>query len=219
MQTRAYTTNGTQLTDSSCGCRDLLIFNQCKGCVLDEVEQLKKVFDVDNVGPLKDYLGCKLEFDWNAPVCKLTQPVLVQSMKDLHGAHMSKQVKVPATAGTTLPKADPSDPDVVDKRGQKEYRGLVGQLLHMASWSRPEISNAVREVSRHGHCCTMKHPKAAKKIAAYVWQTRKRGWTLHHQGGGMAKQKIFFSKCRGSQTPTTRHVQAQGRASPGMWCT
>ena len=39
---------------------DLLIINRCKGCVLNEVEQLKKVFEVDDVGPLEDYLGCKL---------------------------------------------------------------------------------------------------------------------------------------------------------------
>ena len=118
-------------------------------------------------------------------------------MKDLHRAHMSKQVKMPATAGTTLPKVDPSDPEVVDRRGQKEYRGLVGQLPHMASLSRPEISNAVREISRHGHCCTSKHLKAAKKIAAYVWQTPKRGWTLNPTRKWDGKTKDFLFKVSG----------------------
>ena len=91
---------------------------------------------------------------------------------------MEQQVPLPATAGTTLSKANEGDKDVVGGAEHTYYRGLVGKLMHMSSWSRPDISNAVKEVSRHGHRCAQRHIRAAKKIAAYVWQTPNRGWTL-----------------------------------------
>ena len=67
----------------------------------------------------------------------------------------------------------------------------------MASWSRPEISNAVREVSRHGHRCTTKHAKAAKKIAAFVWQTPHQGWTLRPNRKWDGKDRTFKFKISG----------------------
>ena len=146
---------------------------------------------------LKTTLAASWIFNRNAPYCRLTQPVLVQSMSDLHKAEASKAVNLPATPGTTLQKAQHGDPDVMDRGGQRDYRGLVGQLLHMASWSRPEINNAVREVSRHGHCCTAKHVKAAKKIAAYIWQTPEQGWTLHPNRKWDGKDKTFKFKVSG----------------------
>ena len=46
---------------------DLLIVNRSKKCVLREVERIIGVFGVDDVGPLEDYLGCKLDFNWAKP--------------------------------------------------------------------------------------------------------------------------------------------------------
>ena len=89
------------------------------------MDRIKSAFDVDDVGPLEDYIGCKLDFDWSAQYCRLTQPVLVQSMSDLHGAGTAKAVNLPATPGTTLQKAQHGDPDVIDKVEQRNYRGLV----------------------------------------------------------------------------------------------
>ena len=40
------------------------------------------------------------------------------------------------------------DTEVMKESDQKTYRSGVGKLLHMMKWSRPEISNAVRELSR-----------------------------------------------------------------------
>ena len=153
---------------------DILIVNRSKNCVLREVERVKEVFGVDDVGPFEDYLGCKLDFKWTKPSCRLTQTVLIKSMQDIHEAAGAKMVRLPAAAGTTLSTADKGDKDVMGGAEHTYYGGLVGKLLHMSSWS--DISNAVREVSRHDHRCAQRHVKAAKKIAAYVWQTPNRGW-------------------------------------------
>ena len=173
---------------------DLLVINKSKECVLREVERVKEVFGVDDVGSFEDYLGCKLDFNWKKPSCRLTQPVLVKSMQDMHGAASARRVPLPATAGTTLSRVIEGDKDVASGDEQTYYQGLVGQLLHLSSWSRPDISNAVREVSRHGHQCARRHINAAKKIAAYVWQTPNRGWILEPKRRWNGRDKSFKFK-------------------------
>ena len=96
-------------------------------------------------------------------------------MHDQHGATNNKKIYLPATANTTLHRVNEEDPDSVGPTEQKRYRGIVGQLLHMAAWSRPDVCNAVREVSRHGHKSKKEHVTAAKKIATFIWQTPSRG--------------------------------------------
>ena len=65
--------NGLMIWASRCD--DLLAVGRKKQAVLEEVEGIKGAFNVDDVGVLEDYLGCKLEFDWDNRSCRLTQPV------------------------------------------------------------------------------------------------------------------------------------------------
>ena len=176
---------------------DLLIVNRSKKCVLREVERVKGVFGVDDVGPLEDYLGCKLKFDWEKPSCRLTQPVPIKSMQDVHRASSAKTVRLPATVGTKLIKANEGDKDVVGGKEQTYYRGLAGQLLHMSSWSRPDISNAVREVSRHGHRCAQR-----RKLQLTFGRPQNAVGLLNQREDGMEWIRILSSKCMVARTLT-----------------
>jgi hypothetical protein len=39
--------------------------------------------------------------------------------------------------------------DVLDEKERTKYGSGVGKLQYLATWSRPDVVNAVREVSRH----------------------------------------------------------------------
>ena len=54
---------------------------------------------------------------------------------------------------------------------QKIYYFGVGMLVHMMKWSRPEISNAVRELSRFMKTATLAHMKAMKNVMNYTVAT------------------------------------------------
>ena len=54
----------------------------------------------------------------------------------------------------------------------------VGILFHMMRWSRPEILNAVRELSRHVKEATTKHQKQLIRVMKYCVGTPLRGLTL-----------------------------------------
>ena len=49
-------------------------------CVKLAKEQMKQCFDCDNVGELKEYVGCKIER--TDSTIRLMQPVLLQSIED-----------------------------------------------------------------------------------------------------------------------------------------
>ena len=114
-----------------------------------QVEKVKKTFEVDDVGPLEDYLGCKLAFDWERRSCKLTQPVHIKSMKDKHNANDVPAVTLPAQGEKVLPK-NYTDSKILDKEEHKEYREIVGRIMHMTAWTRPDVAKAIREASRYG---------------------------------------------------------------------
>ena len=105
-----------------------------------------EVFICDDVGTLKEYSGCKVDYDQQAGSMKLTQPVMVQSFKDELELPEGKASNTPAIPGTVMDKGKLKDQ--VNNKTQSTYCSGISKLLHMMRWTRPEIMNAVRELSR-----------------------------------------------------------------------
>jgi hypothetical protein len=104
------------------------------------------LFDCDDVGELKEYVGCKVDYDRNAGTMKLTQPVMIQSFQDEFELPEGKSSNTPAIPGTVMSEGEVINQ--VDDKMQSTYRSGIGKLLHMMRWTRPEIMNSVRELSR-----------------------------------------------------------------------
>jgi len=80
----------------------------------------------------------------------------------------------PAEAGSVLERCE--DGEALTEREQTRYRSGVGKLLHLMRWSRPEIYNAVRELSRFMTIGASKiHMKAMERVMNYCLTTRNRG--------------------------------------------
>jgi hypothetical protein len=104
---------------------------------------------------------------------KLTQPVLLKSFIDEFDVKTSVETSLPAKAGQVLVKGD--EKDVMSDAMKTKYRSGVGKLRYLATWSRPDILNAVREVSRHLKTPTQIHYNAMKTIMEYCIATEGRG--------------------------------------------
>ena len=134
-------------------------------------------FDCEDVGDVKEYVGCKI--DRTANTLKFTQPVLLQSLSDEFDIpETTTPVKIPMTEGTVLLPTK----EILNPSEQKTYRSGVGKLLHMARWSRPEIFNAVRELSRMGGRAAKAHMKNMKRVMKYIIDTPNRGYTMFIKG-------------------------------------
>jgi Reverse transcriptase (RNA-dependent DNA polymerase) len=73
--------------------------------------QMQARFDCDEVGELKEYIGCKIDRNWKERWTKLTQPVLMQSFVDEFILPEGEVPKTPATPGEVLQKEEPAKPD------------------------------------------------------------------------------------------------------------
>ena len=143
------------------------------------VEKLKdkmmQLFDCDDVGELKEYVGCIIER--KPGFMRLTQPLQLRKFQDEFDLETHRgNPQTPAEPHSVLNEGDQGLPLTAVQ--QTDYRKGVGILLHMMRWSRPEILNAVRELSRHMKEACTKHEKQLIRVMKYCVGTPMRGLTL-----------------------------------------
>ena len=101
-----------------------------------------KLLDCEDSGELNEYVGVKIDKKDNA--VKLTQPVLIQSLEDEFEIPKDTPKHLPAPLGKDLL----SDGERLSPKDEKIYQSGVGKLLFLMRYSRPDILNVVRELSK-----------------------------------------------------------------------
>ena len=169
-------------------------------CILmgnkDEVSKYHKLmnsyFDCDNIGVLKEYVGCKIEKDEKKKCLLISQPVIVRSFIDEFGINENHKITVPASKGDSLfPTMDGDD---LTEEEQKGYRSGVGKLLYLSRWSRPDILNITRELSRYFMSANRAHFKAMKRVMIFCVNTKDYGIFINPKGKweGTLDDSIFL---------------------------
>ena len=139
-------------------------------------KEMQKRFDCDDVGELVEYLGCKI--DRTKDSIHWTQPVMLQSFQDEFELPEGKMPEHPAVPGSILVKDMDGTKNALSPENQKTYKSGVGKLLHMMKWTRPEILNAVRDLSRHMQNAVPAHLNAMYRVMKYCIGTPNRGLEL-----------------------------------------
>ncbi len=154
---------------------DCLVCGKTPGVKIAKMQMMER-FDCDEIGNMDEYVGCKVERDLAKGTIKLTQPVMLQSFEDEFDLPDGPSPNTPATPGSAMVRAEPEN--CVTEKEQFKYRSGVGKLLHMMRWSRPEIVNAVRELSRYMSGASPAHVKAMHRTMKYCIGTSERGLLL-----------------------------------------
>jgi hypothetical protein len=175
----------------------MVVVDDCCGMgpeseLLESKKQLMEIFDCDDQGPMREYIGCKVDYGYEKKhrCMKITQPVLVQSLSDEFELNMDNLVVTPGVPGQVLQKGE-----VETSLGEQfQYRKETGKLFHQQKWSRPDILNATRDLSRFMGNPTTTHVKALHRIMTYVVQTPARGLLLspNDEWDGTAKNLLFW---------------------------
>lgn len=113
--------------------------------VNQSMAEMKSRFDCDEVNDLSEYVGCQLHHDRENGTLKFTQPVLIQSFVDEFELPARGDFSTPAAAGQILIRGDKKG--MLNEELQYKFRKGVGKLLYLTRWSRPDIRNAVRELT------------------------------------------------------------------------
>ena len=164
---------------------------------------MKKIFECEDLGPMTEYVGLKVEIDREDRSMRLTQPVILQSFEDEFDLPGDKPPN-PAPAGSTLkPAAD--DSELLDPENHSKYRTGVGKLLHVRRMSRPECCNSVRELSKFTSCPTDEHFNAMLRVMEWIVSTREKGWFLKPTGtwDGKDRERLFNIRGKSDSTLAT----------------
>ena len=151
-----------------------------KDSVLTAKEDMKRRFKCDDVGELKEHAGCKINRNHQERSIKSTQPVALQSFKNEFDVDVNAKHKTPAIAGQVSSKGENRTP--IQCEEQKTHRKGVGKLLHVMRWSRPDVQNSTREVSRFTMKAGMTHKKALERASECNVGTPNRGLCLRPRG-------------------------------------
>jgi hypothetical protein len=106
----------------------------------------------------------------------ILQPHLINALQAKFGNEVEKK-RVYKTPGTPRFKfARPSnDDDTIDGNLQSEYRSGVGMLLYLTKYSRPDLCNVVRELSRCMDKATMGTYLEMLRVIKFVIDTKNFG--------------------------------------------
>jgi hypothetical protein len=92
-------------------------------------QQMKNRFDCDDVGELRECVGCKVDVNKRERSVTLTQPLLLQSCADEFNLPEERAPRTQAIAGDVLMRGEVKDQ--ISAQDQKTCRSGVGKPLHM----------------------------------------------------------------------------------------
>jgi len=142
----------------------------------DAIVQIKGHFNLKVEDELTDYLSCEIRFDKTKRKAWLGQPHLIKRMEKKFGAMVqSRQTyRTPGTPGLGIIRPKEGETTISEEE-QTLYRSGVGMLLYLVKHSRPDIANAVRELSKNMSGATEASFKEMKRVIKFVLDTKNYG--------------------------------------------
>jgi Reverse transcriptase (RNA-dependent DNA polymerase) len=150
---------------------DVIIVSPHNQHIDEELDLLKKMFNISDEGTLNDYVRVNIERAPDGTV-HMTQPQLSQSvLTELNFNNDTKEATTPVLSSTILRDGKGNEPHKADWN----YRRIIGKLNFIASPCRPELSCAVQQAARFSQDPRTNHTEAVKRIARYLKGTVNKG--------------------------------------------
>ena len=144
-----------------------------KEAINKAIEDIMKEFSIRKEGKLHDYLGCIINFDEDNDTGTIHQPYTLQKLENKFNKLVKniRKTELPSAPGSMLKR--PTELDVkIDEKLQNLYRSGVGILLYLTKYTRPDISNAVREHSKMMDGATMEQYRSLLRLIKFVIDTK-----------------------------------------------
>jgi hypothetical protein len=146
----------------------------------DAIIGLKRHFKIKIEDHLSDYLSCEIRFNANKTKAWIGQPHLLKGLEKKFGdmVKSSQTYRTPGTPGKGVQRPKEGD-ERISPDQQSLYRSGVGMLLYLVKHSRPDISNAVRELSKSMDGASLAAFKELKRVTKFVLDTKTMGLKIH----------------------------------------
>jgi len=141
---------------------------QLMSTTLDEIEATMKL---KRQGEVHYLLGVKIEYDQEAGHVRLSQEAYTNKVLERFGMLDARGKTTRETTGSDAQWHDEEQPEA----DEGLYRAMVGSLVYLATWTRPDLAHAVQRLSGHLNDPRDQHVIAAKRALRYLLQTKDTG--------------------------------------------
>lgn len=141
---------------------DILLAGKSEQKIARVKADLGSSFQLKDLGLLKYFLGVSVNRHDNKTW--IGQPAYTRAIVSKFGMEQCKPARTPVSTGTKLLKSVEQS-EVIDV---SLYQSVVGSLLYLSGWTRPDISFAVSYVARFCSKPTKEHWIAVKRILRYL---------------------------------------------------
>lgn len=146
----------------------------------DNIKEVKRIlqdkFDVKDLGEATFYLGMEITRDRQVKTLVISQKRYIHDLLIKYDMKEVKTRSVPLDASIKLSANDG------EALNDTKYSELVGGLLYLSVYTRPDIAQAVGALARYMSRPTTTHWTAAKNVLRYVASTPTMGIAYNNQG-------------------------------------
>lgn len=129
-------------------------------------KQIGERFGIADLGPVVKYLGIQFERDRATRELWMHQTEYITYLLDEHSMLDCNSVTLPMDPKFPFGRDTDTHPYIEDLAS--EYRKLVGELLYLALYTRPDIALAVMKLAQHNAAPEPRHHTAAKHVLRYL---------------------------------------------------
>ena len=147
------------------------------------------MFAVKVTETVSDCLSCEITCNEDRTKAWLGQPHMIKRIETTFGDKVkgSKEATTPGTPGRQVIRTKDEE-RLLELEKQSEYRTGVGMLLFLVKHSRPDIANAIRELSKCLGVATQEAMDELYRIIKFVLKTKTYG--LHNLADGLTKNVV-----------------------------
>ena len=131
----------------------------------ETMTKLSQMVKVKDLGIMKHFVGCHIRQTQDKKTIYIHQPKLIKHLQQEfeNEVHTTRILSTPEAARMVIMRPEPDDL-VLTPAQQTKYRSGVGMLLYLVKHSRPDIANAVRELTKVLDKATPAHWKAMIRV-------------------------------------------------------
>ena len=173
---------------------DLIIASNEMKSITDLETNLRTQYDMKPMGDAEFILGIRIDRDHSTKTLTLSQSAYAKAILERFDMMNSRSVSAPASSGSKLESHEGEGADY-------PYQSAIGSLMYLAIATRPDLAQAVSNVSRFAANPSQNHVKAVKTIFRYLRGTIDMGVKF---GGSTTEGLVAYTDADFGGCSTTR---------------
>ena len=152
---------------------DLTIMSKNMDMINTLKEELSKRFQMKDLGDINYILKIEVTRNRESKTLQMSQRKYIKDLLKKYNMEECSEANSPQSDIVLQPEKIMNPAEIAAQ--PYDYRGLIGSLQYLVRGTRPDIANAVRDLSRFLACYNETHWKEARRVLKYLKKTSNYG--------------------------------------------